>query len=116
MSSCATDAAIRNKRDRSDDCHGADWMIRHRHDGTAKHAGNRALLRAAAVGERGHLVHGQLRSLQIMMSADVNNAPRTCADNYDPVPVASKAGCTTGAWRQGPQGGGWRKARDGATY
>ena len=56
-------------------------MIRHRHDGTAKHAGNRALLRAAAVGERGHLVHGQLRALQIMMTADVNNAPRTaCAD------------------------------------
>ena len=66
-------------------------MIRHRHDGTAKHAGNRALLRAAAVGERGHLVYGRLRSLQIMMSADVNNAPRTCADNYDPVRVASKA-------------------------
>ena len=59
-------------------------MIRHRlmTARSAKHAGDRALLRAAAVGERGHLVHGQLRSLQIMMSADVNNAPRTCADDY----------------------------------
>ncbi len=54
-------------------------MIRHRHDGTAKHAGNRALLRAAAVGERGHLVHGQLRALQIMMTADAEITRRAPA-------------------------------------